>query len=492
MTTGHLPAYLNGPAKQLLIDGKFVDAISGERFIARNSATGEELAQLALAGPEDVDRAVASARAAFEGPWSLFTPAQRQAVLLRLAELVDREYDELALIDTLEMGKPITATKAGRSMVIRLIRYFAGLATAIQGHTYPNSFPVELLSYSLREPVGVVGAIIPWNGPLFCAAWKCAPALAAGCTVVMKPSEEGALTPLRFAELCLEAGIPPGVVNVVTGEGATGGALSSHPDVDKITFTGSCGTGQRIIQASAGTVKRVTMELGGKSPNIVFADADIDRAVQMSALGIFNNSGQICSAGSRLFVERPIYDEVVERVAAFGAAMRVGSPLDPETQIGPLVSGKQYERVASYLELGPQEGARIATGGARLTGGIYDAGHYVPPTVFADVRDDMRIAQEEIFGPVVCAMPFDDFDDVIRRANATQYGLAGAVWTQDITKAHRAMKRIRAGTIWINHYQAMDPAVPFGGYKMSGFGREGSVEHLDAYLQTKGVWVRTD
>jgi aldehyde dehydrogenase (NAD+) len=337
----------------------------------------------------------------------------------------------------------------------------------------------------------VVGVIIPWNGPIFCAAWKCAPALAAGCTIVMKPSEEGSLTPLRFGELCLEAGIPAGVVNVVTGAGATGGALSSHPDVDKITFTGSCDTGQRIIQASAATIKKVTMELGGKSPNIVFADANLDLAVPAAAMAIFNNSGQVCSAGSRLFVERPIYEEFVARVAEYGSRMRIGSTLDPETQIGPLVSEKQYQRVQSYLDLGPQEGARIAGGGKRLMGEAFDRGYFVAPTVFADVRDEMRIAQEEIFGPGACAMPFDTMDEVIARANGTTYGLAGGVWTQDITKAMHAVKKIRAGTIWVNHYSAMDPAVPFGGYKMSGFGREGSFEHLDGYLQTKGVWIRT-
>jgi aldehyde dehydrogenase (NAD+) len=485
------PAYLDGGPKQLLIDGKFVDAASGERFTAYNPDNGEALAELALAGGEDVDRAVRSARAAFEGPWSRFTPAERQVALLRLADLVDRDWEELALLDTLEMGRPITPSRNMRSMVIRLLRYFAGAATAIQGHTYENSFPVELMAFSLREPVGVVGAIIPWNGPIFTVAWKCAPALATGCTVVVKPSEEGSLTPLRFGELCLEAGIPPGVVNVVTGAGATGGALASHPDVDKVTFTGSCDTGSRIIQASASTIKKVTMELGGKSPNIVFADANLDIAVASSASGIFNNSGQVCSAGSRLFVERPIYEEFVARVAEFGSRMRVGSAMDPETQIGPLVSQKQYERVASYLALGPQEGARIAGGGTRLSGDGFDKGYFVPPTVFADVRDEMRIAREEIFGPVVCAMPFDTVDEVIARANATNFGLAGAVWTQDITRAMHLVKKIRAGTVWVNHYQAMDPGVPFGGYKMSGYGREGSFEHLDGYLQTKGVWIRT-
>ena len=374
-------------------------------------------------------------------------------------------------------------------MVVRALRYFAGAATAIEGRTYQNSFPIDMQAYSLREPVGVVASIVPWNGPIFTAAWKTAPALAVGCTVVIKPSEEASLSPLLFGELCLQAGIPPGVVNIVTGDGLAGAALSAHPGIDKVTFTGSCATGTRIIEASAATVKRVTMELGGKSPNIVFADADLDRAAEVSAAGIFNNSGQVCSAGSRLFIERSVYDDFLARIAAAGEKLVVGSPLDEATQIGPIVSPKQYERVAHYLEAGVQEGARLVCGGKRLSGGVFDAGHYVPPTVFADVTDDMQIAREEIFGPVVCALPFDDFDEVIKRANDTSFGLAGGVWTKDITKAHRAISRIRAGSIWVNHYQAMDPAVPFGGYKMSGYGREGSFEHLDGFLQTKSVWI---
>jgi aldehyde dehydrogenase (NAD+) len=487
------PAFLEGGPKKLLIDGQFVDALSGETFSTLNPSTGEVVAHLALAGAADVDRAVAAAQAAFEGPWSRFKPSERQEVLLRLADLVEREFDELALLDTLEMGRPITASRNMRSMVVRSLRHFAGAATALGGETLPNSFPVEMLSYTLKEPVGVVGAIIPWNGPIFSAGWKIGPALATGCTVVLKPAEDGSLSPLRFGELCLEAGVPPGVVNVVTGRGGgAGAALVAHPGVDKITFTGSCETGQRIIAESAGTVKRVTMELGGKSPNIVFADANLDRAVPGSAMGIFNNSGQVCSAGSRLFVERPIYEEFVERMAAYGRTLHVGPSLDPETRIGPLVSERQFERVSSYLDDGRAAGARVAGGGNRLTDGELAKGHFIAPTVFADVRDEMRIAQEEIFGPVVCVLPFDGFDEVIARANATRFGLAGGIWTQDITKAHAAMKRIRAGSLWINHYQAMDPAVPFGGYKMSGYGREGGTEHLDAYLNTKAVWIRTD
>lgn len=484
-----LPAAYRGRSLHL-IDGQHVEPSGGTWFDAIDPCTRAVIAQIAEGNEADVDHAVRSARRALEGPWSRFKPSDRQAVLLRLADLLDAEFDDIALVDTLEMGRPITPSRNFRSMVLRAIRHYAGLATAIHGETMGNSSPVELLSYTLREPIGVVGAIIPWNGPVFCAAWKCAPALAAGCTVVLKPSEKGSLTPLRFGELCLEAGIPPGVVNVVTGHGGAGAALSAHRDVDKITFTGSCGTGQRIIAASAGTVKRVTMELGGKSPNIVFADADLDLAVPASAMAIFNNSGQVCSAGSRIFVERRIHDEFVSRLVGAGKALRIGHTLDVDTQIGPIVSQSQFERVCSYLDIGSDEGARVALGGAALRDGGYASGYFVPPTVFGDVRDDMQIAREEIFGPVACVLPFDSFDEVVARANDTDFGLAAAVWTRDITRAHRAVRSIKAGTVWVNHYGAMDPAVPFGGYKMSGYGREGGTEHIESFLQTKGVWIR--
>lgn len=491
-TSVQAPAFLDGRPKRLLIDGEAVEALSGETFATINPSTGEELARLALADARDVDRAVVSARAAFEGPWSTFKPADRQAVLLRLADLVEREFDDLALLDSLEMGRPITAARAVKGMVIRALRHHAGAATSIHGETLGNSFPVEMLSYTTKEPIGVVGAIVPWNGPIFTAAWKVGPALATGCTIVLKAAEDGSLSPLRFGELCLEAGVPPGVVNVITGHGSVAGAaLAAHPDVDKITFTGSCETGQRIIEASAGSVKRVTLELGGKSPNIVFADADLDRAVPAAAMGVFNNSGQICSAGSRLFVERSIHDEFVARLAAFAGEMRIGLSSDPDTQIGPLVSAKQFDRVTSYLSLGPEEGAHITAGGPRVFDGALANGNFVAPTVFTDVRNTMRIAQEEIFGPVACVIAFDTFDEVIAAANASPFGLASGVWTRDITKAHAAAKRLRTGSVWVNHYQAMDPAVPFGGYKMSGYGREGGAEHIEAYLNTKSVWIRT-
>lgn len=477
--------------KRLLIGENWVDALSGETFPTLDPANGQALAHIARGSPADVDLAVAAARKAFTGPWSRLRPAERQRLILRLADLVDRDAEELAVLDTLEMGRPIVDSRRVIGIVSRGLRHFAGLATSIRGDTAPNSHPLELLSYTLKEPVGVVAAIIPWNGPLFSAAWKIAPALVTGSTVVLKPSEEGSLTPLHFAALCLEAGIPAGVVNVVTGFGDVGGALSAHMDVDKVSFTGSLETGQKIIQASAGNVKRVTMELGGKSPNIVFADADLDLAAQGSAMAVFANSGQVCAAGTRLYVERSIYDEFVERVAHHGRQLRIGAGIDPETQLGPIVSAKQLDRVTSYFEIGQQEGARIVSGGERLSDAAYASGNFVTPTLFAGVRDDMRIAREEIFGPVVSALPFDTLDEVIERANDSRFGLAAGVWTSNVTKAHQAIRRLRAGSVWINHYMAMDPAMPFGGYRMSGYGKEGGLEHIEAHLETKGVWVRT-
>jgi len=485
-------SFLDGKPKRLLIDGKWVEAASGKTFESRNPATGQVLAQVAEGDAADIDRAVAAARRAFEGPWSRLKPYDRQQILLKLADLVERHFDELSLLDTLDMGAPISRTRGGRRRILGLLRYYAGMATALHGETIDNSLPGEHFSYTLKEPIGVVGAIIPWNGPMGATVWKIGPALATGCTVVLKPAEEAPLSPLWLAALALEAGVPPGVINVVTGYGETAGAaLASHADVDKVAFTGSHVTGQKIVQASAGNLKRVSLELGGKSPDIVFADADLETAAPGAGLAVFSNSGQICSAGTRLFVERRVYDEFVGRGAEFGKGLRVGDGTDPETQIGPLVSEQQLERVTGYLDIGKQEGARALSGGARLTEGALAKGYFVPPTVFADVRDDMRIAQEEIFGPVISAIPFDDIDEVIRRANATTFGLGSGVWTRDVTKAHRLARGIRAGSVWINCYQAMDPAVPFGGYKMSGYGRESGIQQMEEYLNVKAVWIKT-
>lgn len=488
----HAHPFLDGKPKRMLIDGKWVEAASGKTFETINPATGEVLARVAEGDAEDIDRAVAAARRAFEGPWSKMKPFERQNLLLKLADLVDRHFDELAALDTLDMGAPISRTSGSRLRVVGMLRYYAARAVTILGETIENSLPGEYASFTLKEPVGVVGAIIPWNGPLSATAWKIGPALATGCTVVLKPAEEAPLTPLRLAELCQEAGVPPGVVNVVPGYGETAGAaLAAHRDVDKVAFTGSHITGQKIVQASAGNLKRVSLELGGKSPDVVFADADLDAAVPGAGMAVFANSGQICSAGTRLFVERKIYEEFTARVAEYGRSLKVGDGRDPATQVGPLVSAEQMERVTSYLAIGRQEGARPLSGGERLTEGGMDKGFFVPPTVFADVRDEMRIAQEEIFGPVISAIPFDDIEEVITRANATGFGLGSGLWTRDVTKAHRLARSIRAGSVWINCYQAMDPAVPFGGYKMSGYGRESGIQHVDEYLNVKAVWIRT-
>ena len=484
--------FADGSYKRMLIDGKWVDAASGKKFETLNPATGELLATVAEGDAEDINRAVTAARRAFEGPWGKVKPFERQDLLLKLADLVEKNFEELSQLDTLDMGAPISRTRGNKLRVLGMLRYYAGQATALHGETIENSLPGEIFSYTLKEPVGVVGAIIPWNGPLAATVWKIGPAIATGCTVVLKPAEEAPLTSLRLAELAMEAGFPPGAVNVVPGFGETAGAaLASHAGVDKVAFTGSHLTGQSIVRASAGNLKRVSLELGGKSPDIVFADADLDAAVAGASMAVFANSGQICSAGTRLFVEEKIYDEFVGRVAEFGKKLQVGNGLDPSTQIGPLVSEQQLERVTGYLAIGRKEGAHALAGGARLTDGPLAKGYFVPPTVFANVQDNMRIAQEEIFGPVISAIKFTDVDELIRRANATTFGLGSGVWTRDVSKAHHVSKALRAGSVWVNCYQAMDPAVPFGGYKMSGYGRESGKQHLEEYLNVKAVWIKS-
>ena len=486
------PTLLDTPHQDMLIGGQRVPALSGQRFETRNPATGDLLATVAQGGAEDVDRAVKSARAAFEGPWRRMKPVERQRIMLRLADLVEQHFEELAMLDTLDLGAPYSRTIMGKARAGALLRYYAGQATLIAGDTIDNSAMGDVLSHTLKEPIGVVAAINPWNGPIGMSVWKAGPVLATGCTLVMKPAEQTPLSALRFGELCLEAGVPDGVINIVTGLGDAGAALSSHPDVDKIAFTGSTGVGEKILHAAAGTMKRVTVELGGKSPNIVFADADLDKAVPAAAMAVFANAGQICSAGTRLFVQSSIHDEVMERLAAFTKTIKVGDPLGPTTQMGPVVSLPQMDKILGFIASANTQGARPLTGGNRMSGAGYDAGYFIEPTIFTHVADDMTIAREEIFGPVLSAFTFEHVEEVLTRANATEFGLGGGVWTRDLATAHRMARGIRAGSVWVNCYQMLDPAVPFGGYRMSGFGRESGPHHIEDYLETKAVWINLD
>jgi aldehyde dehydrogenase (NAD+) len=483
--------FLDGKPTKLLIGGEWVSARSEKTFSSINPSTGEIICEVAEADATDVDDAVAAARRAFEGPWSKFTPQQRQNVMLKFADIIEQNLDELRLIDVIDMGAPIRRTRRS-NRVVESLRYFAGWTTKIHGETVPNSQPGNVFSYTLKEPVGVCASIIAWNGPLGAALAKIAPVLATGCTTVLKPAEEASLTALRLGELILELDLPAGVVNIVTGGGGVGAALAEHDDVDKVAFTGSSGTGQKIVRAAAGNLKRVSLELGGKSPDIIFADADLDAAIAGASNGVFGNSGQVCYAGTRVFVERPIYEEVIARMSDYANALVVGNSQDEETDIGPVVSQTQLDRVSGYLEIGKDEGARTAAGGHRRVDGDLAKGYFVSPTVFADVNDDMRIAQEEIFGPVAAVMPFDSIDEVKKRANLTKFGLGGGVWTRDVGKAHQLAAAINTGVVWVNSYGLTDPAMPHGGSKMSGWGNEFSIHGLDEYLNVKAVWIRTD
>lgn len=486
-------ALYDGGFRPMFIDGKWCEARSGEVMDARNPASGALLATVPKGDSADIDAAVRAARAAFEGPWSKWTPFERQALLLKIAERFEAKWEDLCLSDTLDMGMPIQRTLGNSRRVLGMLRFYAGQAVTIHGQTLQNSFPGEIYSSTVREPIGVVGAIIPWNAPIAGSIWKIAPAIATGCTVVLKPSEEASLTVLMIARIMQEAGLPDGVLNIVTGTGVdAGAALAEHPDVDKIVFTGSTATGQAIARAATGTLKRVSLELGGKSPVIVCRDADIEKAVPVAAMAVFANSGQICIAGSRLFVAREIHDEFVRRVADFAAKLRIGHGIDEGTDIGPIISARQAERIAGYMAAGPDEGAEVVTGGNRVEGDAYAGGHFFQPTVFGGVTDEMSIAREEIFGPVISAMPFDTIDDVVERANATPYGLAAGVFSTHLGTAHKLAHRLKAGSVWVNMYHAIDPVVPFGGMKMSGYGREGGTEHMEEYLETKAIWINTD
>jgi acyl-CoA reductase-like NAD-dependent aldehyde dehydrogenase len=479
--------FLRDSPKKLLINGKWVAAKSGKTFESINPANEEVLALIAEGDKADVDDAVKAARKAFEeSKWSSISPHQRSRYLYKIADLIEQNADQLAELESLDNGKPLAIAKvADIAGSARTFRYYAGWPTKIYGETNPSD--PSTFNYTLREAVGVCGQIIPWNFPLSMASWKVAPALACGNTIVLKPAEQTPLTAIRLGELIQEAGIPDGVVNIITGFGpGAGSSIAEHPDIDKVAFTGSTEVGKLILKASAGNLKRVSLELGGKSPNIIFRDSDLDAAVQSATRGVFFNSGQVCTAGTRIFVEQPVYDEVVERLIKHSETMTVGNPLDEKTRLGPLVSKEQFDRVKSYLEIGKGEGAKVATGGEAVSG----AGYFVRPTIFSGVHNQMRIAREEIFGPVGAAIAFKDESDAIFQGNDTNYGLAAAVWTRDVSRGLKVARALKAGTVWINTYGGSDSISPFGGYKQSGFGRELGIHSLELYTQIKSVYVK--
>ncbi|WP_422930543.1 aldehyde dehydrogenase family protein [Singulisphaera sp. PoT] len=474
---------------KLLIDGQWRESLSGRTFETYDPATEELIANVSEGDASDIDLAVKAARKAFDsGPWRKMDARDRGRLMNRLADLIEQNIDELAELETLDNGKPISESRNGDlPLVVDCFRYYAGWADKIHGQTIPVRG--KYFCYTKREPIGVAGQIIPWNFPMLMVAWKWGPALAAGCTVVLKPAEQTPLTALRLGELALEAGYPAGVVNIVPGFGETAGAaLVAHPGVDKIAFTGEGRTAQIIMKSAADTMKRITFELGGKSPNIVFDDADLDAAIEGAVLGLYLNQGQCCCAGSRLFVQDTVYDKFVDRLAAKVKERKLGDPFDTATEQGPQVDKAQFDKILSYIEKGKAQGARCVAGGERYG----DKGFFISPTIFADVKDDMAIACDEIFGPVLSVIKFSDIEEVIQRANTTDFGLAAAVWTRDIGKAHAVADRVRAGTVWVNCYDVFDAAAPFGGFKRSGIGRELGEKALDNYTELKTVTVALD
>ncbi|MGW2169524.1 aldehyde dehydrogenase family protein [Streptomyces sp. NPDC001705] len=482
-------SFLDRDVQRLLIDGESVPAASGQTLTTVNPSTGEILARLAAGDQADIDRAVHAARKAFNGQWSTWSPYQRQALLTRIAQVLDERFEELIQIEALDMGAPLSRLRNTKPAMMKMLSFFASQAAGISGETLMNGIPGKVTTMTLKAPVGVIGGIIPWNGPLNSQFWIIGAVLASGCTAVLKPSEDASLSVLRVAEILHEAGMPSGVINVVTGLGKDAGhALAAHPDVDRIAFTGSTETGRSIIQASTVNIKKLQLELGGKSADIVCADADLDKAVPGAAMGVFANSGQICFAGTRVLVQRSIVDEFTERLLAFTETLRVGHSLDATATLGPVISQSQLDKVLSYIDVGRDEGAELLCGGQRIEGEL-ESGYFVQPSVFGGVTNEMRIAREEIFGPVMSILPFDDVDEAIAVANDSDYGLGGAVWSQSLSTAFRVVHGVHTGTMWVNCYGHIDPLVGFSGTKLSGYGSKGSAAHMDTYLYTKSVYV---